>query len=373
MDILELVKEAGLEPKRKAATNGGEYSSACPFCKDGDDRFLTWPSRHNKTGEYQGGRFTCRVCGKYGDAISFLCQYHGLSYRDACAQLRIEPKKRNSSPLPRSVSKPNVVNEPPSAWSEKAVVFIDWCHAQLMKDPQSIALLTKRGFTLESIKRFKLGFNSGEKTGRYQKDFRRERDGWGLPTKSKEGEPLKPLWLPIGLTIPTFSQDERVIKVKVRRPAYEKEMETYEMAVSENEKPKWKPQKYIGISGSKECPSVYGDQKLSVALVLESELDALIVQQEVADLLYCVALGGSTKPLDAQTDQLLRKTQLILFLPDFDEAGAAAWVKWKKMFPTIQRILTPCEKSAGDYFQTGGNLREWLKDSIEKFKLNQEK
>lgn len=97
---------------------------------------------------------------------------------------------------------------------------------------------------------------------------------------------------------------------------------------------------------------------------MESEIDALLIQQEASDLVYCVALGGSTKPLDIQTDQLLRKASVILFLPDFDEAGAIAWMKWKKMFPTIQRILTPYEKSAGDYFQKSGDLREWLEDSI---------
>jgi hypothetical protein len=62
MTILELVQDLGYEARRKAACHGGEYCSPCPFCKEGDDRFLIWPQRHNKNGEYQGGRFTCRVC-----------------------------------------------------------------------------------------------------------------------------------------------------------------------------------------------------------------------------------------------------------------------------------------------------------------------
>jgi len=32
--------------------------------------------------------------------------------------------------------------------------------------------------------------------------------------------------------------------------------------------------------------------------------------------------------------------------------------------PEIKRILTPHEKSAGDYFLAGGNLREWLEDCL---------
>ena len=84
MDLIDLLEELQLHPKRKASTHGGEYCSPCPFCKEGDDRFLIWPQRHNKNGEYQGGRFSCRKCGKYGDAITFLMQLHDLSYREAC-------------------------------------------------------------------------------------------------------------------------------------------------------------------------------------------------------------------------------------------------------------------------------------------------
>lgn len=88
----------------------------------------------------------------------------------------------------------------------------------------------------------------------------------------------------------------------------------------------------------------------------------MLVQQFAADLLYCVALGGSTKPIDTDTNALLRSTKTVLFLPDFDKAGAIAWSKWKKHLPGIKRILTPSEKSAGDYFLAGGNLREWLSE-----------
>lgn len=40
--------------------------------------------------------------------------------------------------------------------------------------------------------------------------------------------------------------------------------------------------------------------------------------------------------------------------------------KVKKKFANIKRIITPQEKSAGDYFQRGGNLREWLLQCIQK-------
>jgi DNA primase len=344
MSILELVQETGLDPKRKAGSHGGEYASPCPFCKDGDDRFLIWPQRHNKNGEYQGGRFSCRgPCGKYGDAITFLRLLQGLSYKEACERLKIQPKQRvNGYRTPRPAPKPPIADEPPDIWKEKAKAFTEWSHAQLLKNDEGLSLLKNRGFNDQSIARFCLGFNP--------KTLFRERSDWGLPQQSKENGKDRKLWLPTGIVIPTFS-DGCISKVKVRRSDWK-------------EGDKWP--KYVEISGSKQTPSVYGDAILPFALVLESELDALLIQQEAADLVYCIALGGSTKQLDAQTDQLLRKTPLILFLPDFDEAGATAWVKWKKSFPDIQRILTPSEKAAGDYFVYGGNLREWLEESIKK-------
>lgn len=349
MNILDLLQEAGNTPKKKASTHGGEYCSPCPFCGEGRDRFLTWPNRSNKNGEYQGGRFRCRVCGKYGDAISFLKELHGISYKEACERLKIEPKKRDVALAPKAEFRPPTAKEPSEFWKEKALAFIEWSHVQLLKNQKALALVMNRGFTLESIKRFKIGFNP--------KDLWRAREEWGIESQIKEDGSLKKLWLPAGVIIPTFS-DDQVIKIKVRRSNWK----------DGDELPK-----YVELSGSKQRLSVYGDQTLKTALVIESELDALLIQQFASDLIYCIALGGSTKTLDLETDQLLRRTPIFLFCPDFDKAGANAWLRWKKMFPAIQRILTPDGKSAGDAHLAGVNLREWIIDTLESVKRKQKK
>ena len=38
--VVEIVEEHGLEPTRKGYSNGGEFASPCPFCKEGEDRFI---------------------------------------------------------------------------------------------------------------------------------------------------------------------------------------------------------------------------------------------------------------------------------------------------------------------------------------------
>lgn len=346
MDIKDLIEEIGYIPRRKASCHGGEYCSPCPFCKDGKDRFLIWPNRHNKNGEYQGGRYSCRKCEKYGDAITLIRDLYGLNYRDACSRLKITPKPRQFTPRLQERAKHLIAENPPTIWIEKAAAFTEWCHTNLINNTDALKKVQDRGFTIESIKRYKIGFNSGDNRGY---DFKRCRQDWGLEERIKnDGTPQK-IWLPVGFTIPTFSTDGQVVKIKIRRTSW-KEGDTVP--------------KYVEISGSKPSPSVFGNTLLPVGLVLESEFDGLLIQQEVGDLLYSVALGGSTKPIDANTDALLRSTKRILFLPDFDQAGALAWIKWKRQFPKIHRILTPKGKSAGDAFIEGINLREWIEGEI---------
>lgn len=343
MNIKDLLEELGYIPKRKASTHGGEYSSPCPFCKAGNDRFLIWPNRSNSDGSYKGGRFSCpRHCGKKGDAIAFLRELYKLEYVEACAKLRIEPNRRSNAPLTKREIKLPIAEDPPELWKTKGEAFIEWCHVQLLANPQALALVKKRGFTLDSIKRFKIGF--------CPKDFFLERTDWGLNAQLKEDGTPKKQWLPTGLVIPTFSNGQ-VVKIKVRRT-------------------KWhegdKLPKYIEISGSKKCPSIFGNIELNACLIIESELDALLVQQETDDFVYCIALGGSNKPIDFKTNKVLLNTGTLLFCPDFDKAGAVAWLKWKEMFPNIYRILTPDGKSAGDAFLAGVDLREWIRQALNK-------
>ena len=286
-------------------------------------------------------------------------QHHGVvempsfTFYKTMPQLYMNSGDSDITTIPRQFvqriqepTKPLIAQNPPIIWIEKATVFTEWCHANLIKNPDAFKKMQERGFTTESIEKYKIGFNPGNRQGR---DFKRSRQDWGLEERIKDDGTHQKIWLPIGFTIPTFSDDGQVVKLKIRRSAWKEDDNL---------------PKYVEVSGSKSSPSVFGNTQLPVGLVLESEFDGLLIQQETGDLLYCVALGGSTKSIDAHTDALLRATKHILFLPDFDQAGAVAWVKWKRLFPRIHRILTPTGKSAGDAFIEGINLREWIESEI---------
>ena len=65
--------------RRVASTRGGEYAGPCPWC-GGRDRFRVWPYADRP-------RYWCRRCNRNGDAIQYLRDRHGLTYRAACARL----------------------------------------------------------------------------------------------------------------------------------------------------------------------------------------------------------------------------------------------------------------------------------------------
>ena len=87
MNILALIiRDTPL--KRTSAFAGGEYSGPCPLCRCGTDRFKVWPER---------GRWAClgpkagrSGCDRGGDAIQYLRDRDGLTYKEACERLNID-------------------------------------------------------------------------------------------------------------------------------------------------------------------------------------------------------------------------------------------------------------------------------------------
>ena len=89
MNILALLEEKNITTRRVSGNKGGEYHSSCPGC-GGDDRFHTWPAQNNGRGSWW-----CRKCGKGGDAIQFLREFSGMSFKDACSRLGIKKTAGN--------------------------------------------------------------------------------------------------------------------------------------------------------------------------------------------------------------------------------------------------------------------------------------
>ena len=98
MNFIALLESDGSTLKRTAATHGGEWAGACPWC-GGKDRFRVWPKQ-------DGGRYWCRNCGKHGDAIQSLRDKRGLTFQDACRYTGRDPGPQASAthPVPAAAS-----------------------------------------------------------------------------------------------------------------------------------------------------------------------------------------------------------------------------------------------------------------------------
>jgi len=319
-NVLDVALDLGLQPRHVASTGQGEYSSSCPFC-GGQNRFRLWPN------EGRGGRYWCRQCDRKGDAIQLCRDACGLTYPEACERL---------GALPRSVlpdlpyrPPPRPSTSPSLAWQAKAEAFVAKTHRLLLANAQMVQQLKEdRGLDMETMLKARLGWNPRE--------CREERMHWDLPVTA--GKSI--LYLPRGMVIPRL-EGRLVQGIKVRRSDW----------VPEDRWPK-----YWLIAGSKSTPSIYGEP-FRPFFVVESELDALLVQQEARDLVRCLALGGVSNSPDQHVEAQLRAEPFLLSL-DYDDAGRVGYEKWQSHYPNAVVWPSDVGKSVGD--MRGADLRAWV-------------
>lgn len=335
MNILNLAEELNLFPKRSGLTNGGEYKSKCPKCQDGTDRFCIWPNQG------PSGRYWCRVCEAKGDGIQFCRDFLGLTFHQACQKVNITPELKALPPRVKShVFEPRQASLAHPTWQQTARCFIEYAHKNLVKEPDIIEQLECRGLTFETMKRFAIGWNPN--------NLFDQRERWGLSPEIKGNGLPKRQWLPKGIVIPSF-QDSHPTKVKIRRSDW-----TNEDALP----------KYVEVSGSAQSPSLYGDPSKPV-IIVESELDAILIQQEASDLVCSIALGGVSKKPDAKAHNYLKQTSLILLSLDFDDAGKKKYSFWMTLYPNLRPWPSPFYKSPGDAAQViSMNIANWIRAGL---------
>lgn len=346
---------AGQDFKRVGAQSGKgpEWAGPCPVCGGGkgSDRFHVWPEQG------QGGTFWCRQCGKGGDLIEYYRWANHLSYRDACARAGIDaqtyapqsaPSTRKNGPHPANHANgwQPVRTEPvPQLWAEHAAKFAEWCHAQLLTNPDQLAWLAKRGITPTMIAKYGLGWNST--------DTWRPRESWGLETILRTDKKPKKLWLPCGLVIPQWIGDQ-VARLRIRRPE-----------VAEGEL------KYYVVPGSGREPLISNREALAY-VVLESELDVVVLDGQAGDLVGVVAMGNASAKPTEDLDGLLSAAVHLSISLDSDTPrknpttgktecpGAQGSLWWLKQYRHADRVPVIGGKDPGDAYQAGVDLRAWV-------------
>ena len=339
MNILELLQSDGITPQH---VSRGEYHSPCPEC-GGEDRFSSWPDKVNSNGKYMGGRYVCRQCEIYGDAVSYLMKRRGLKFWDAVRELGVDPgdeppewyKKRGRSFTPKPPQP-----SPGSSWrkeAEKQLSFNQNLLRRKMRKTVLDWLLSERGLSFDTVCRSGLGWNDV--------NMLFSRESWGLKPEQKANGKPKKLWMPAGLMIPFFDETGRLARIRIRR--------TKEDSYG----------RYIVISGSSMKPMTFWKNQKAVAIV-ESELDALLLIQECEDLIGVVAMGSAQAKPDSNLHQRLMGADIVLCCLDSDDAAKkSAWTFWKQ-YPGFKRWPVISGKDPTEQWKCGVPVRQWIKAGL---------
>ncbi len=311
-------------------TDGKEFHGSCPVCF-GQDRFSFWES----------GRFSCSLrssgCGIHGSSpYWFLRDVAGLSHRQACDELDIDPDM-----LPNATQAPALPlfmtrDEPPcKKWMDSAEAFVWRAERYLWsgKCENVLSYLHSRGFVDETIKRARLGYCPGW--------YSDSLANWGLTPIQTDGQ--GEIKIPEGIVLPFFVQD-KIWKLSIRRP----------------------DKQYFQVTGSSDCLFNIDSLKPGEpAMLLEGEFDALSVLQEAGDLIAPIATGGTSKGLSARWIAKLLQASIILIGFDQDEnlSGDQGAKEWLNVLPQAIR-WEPWAKDANDMLKQQLPIRLWVEPAL---------
>ena len=167
---------------------------------------------------------------------------------------------------------------------------------------------------------------------------------WGLPERFNESGARIKLWIPAGLVIP-YIKPKTVKRIRIRC----KEGKT----------------RYCTISGSSSGAMIFGTNE-QFYIVVESELDAMLINQEAEDIITTIALGSAQARPDSIAHELLKKAIRILVALDTstdekkEKAGYREFFWWKNHFEQVVRWPTVFGKDPADAQKNGLSIRNWI-------------
>ena len=273
-------------------------------------------------------------CGGGGDALSWLQQYHGLSFQDACEKLSVGELPQLKSPRRSRPSKALVVSEPPDEmWQEAArkVAYIAMNTIWGREGRRAWDYLEKRrGLTEDIIVAAGLGY---------------------VPGGHREWRTLEGLDVPCGITIPWLDRGNTIWGMKVRRAA--------------------RQQRYHQVAGGNIKGGLYLGDAIEPGLpvmVTEGEFDALIAQQVGRGLVSAVAIGSAAnKRIDPRWFAKFVTAPSILILMDDDDAGQSAAEQITGLSRATRCVQVPRGKDINDFYLAAGRqaVRNWINGLIE--------
>lgn len=326
---------------RLSRASAREWAGPCPRCA-GRDRFRV-----------KGDKWMCRHCSnRWRDLAGYYHEMRDMPWPEAFRAAGIEPGERSQAR--QEVEEEPVRDVASPEWQAVAMAAFSvareaiWTTAGL----GALRLLHDRGVRDETIRARGLGFASG------------------APVLLRQGPaPWPSMMVPgPGVLIPWFVGGALwQVKVRLLRPTDPKNKILH---------CRWMDHaRDVTCPPPAAAPTLYGADTLrghDVAILVEGELDAILLHQEVGDLVGVVTLGSAFYNLPARAIPHLLPLRRILVAYDTDTAGHEGAERMICRWPglPLERIEVPIRLPAGkditDFHLSRGSLRDWIRFHLER-------
>jgi hypothetical protein len=122
-----------------------------------------------------------------------------------------------------------------------------------------------------------------------------------------------------------------------------------------------KQPKYLAIAGGHPC--LFGADTLvpgEPAILAEGEFDAMLLWQEVDDMVGIATLGSCNRGLSARALRYLLGCPRLLVAYDVDAEGEKGAKRLRQLSPRMRRIRPPMGKDVTAFSQAGGRGQDWV-------------
>ena len=274
--------------------SGERHKARCPFHEgDNEPSFTIYP---NNT-------YYCFACGVWGDAVKFLIDFKGMTAREALEEVGEDYKQ------PRAEKKKVIkVKNTLQTWAFLDAITKEY-HEFLLSIPGAVNYLLGRGLSMETIRRYRVGYTDGSVLNLVFAWERSLADEVGLMTK-KGYETLSHR-----ITIPNPLDKDQVDFIMGRTIINDKV-------------------KYLGLRMPKPLMGFYEVRKSPIIFMVEGQFDWLTLRQWGYPAICVSGTHAKAYELLALVDKE------IVIVPDLDDGeGMKAAERYKERFGDKATIL----------------------------------
>lgn len=279
--LLEILEEEDLDLIPK----GERYKARCPFHEGDNEPSFTI---------YDESNYYCFACGVWGDAVKFLIDYKGLTPAEAMDIVGEDYKQPRAEK-----SKVIKVKNTTQTWQFLDAVTEQY-HQHLLSLPGAVNYLLGRGLTLDTIRRYRIGYTDGKVLNLMFAWERELADEVGLMTR-KGYETLSHR-----ITIPNSLEKNQVDFIMGRTIIHDKV-------------------KYLGLRMPKPLIGFYEVRRSPVVFMVEGQFDWLTLRQWGYPAICISGTNAKAHELIALADKY------VVIVPDLDDGpGMKAANKYKE-------------------------------------------